>query len=86
MISGLSASATSRSRAMSSSMNLMGAKRIAAGENRGALALERHVVITGHPVDPGHQMALCAKPPRQMKADEPCRAGDQDAHVGRPRA
>ena len=63
---------------------LMAAKRIAAGENRGALALEVHVVIAGHPVDAGHQMAVGAKPSRKMKADEARRAGDQDAHDSVP--
>ena len=59
---------------------LMGAKRIAARQDGIALALERHVVIAGHPVNPGHQITLGTKAAGQMKTDESRCAGDQDAH------
>ena len=56
------------------------AKAVGAFQQRQAVAFELKVVVVRHAVEAVDEMTVGEQASAEMKTDEPCRSGDEDAH------
>ena len=64
--------------------DLMGLKMIGCQQSCMASALQCRIIIIRHAIKADNVMTFHQQPAAEMKANETCRAGDQNAHAKSP--